>query len=127
MKTDQELSRLLDIVTTLRGDQGCPWDKKQTPLSMKKYLLEECRELAEALEKEQPQDICEEIGDLYFILAMLSVMYTEKQSFGPLDPLRSSCEKMIRRHPHVFADAVYSDEAELRSQWERIKKEEKSA
>lgn len=126
MENDDEFSRLISIIHTLRGDEGCPWDKKQTPLSIKKYLLEECRELSEALESGDSDHICEEIGDMYFILAMLSVMHKEKKLFTTDDPLRLINEKMIRRHPHVFADVECTSDEELRSQWERIKQEEKT-
>lgn len=120
-----ELKRLIEIITTLRGENGCPWDKKQTPLTFKKYLLEECRELVEALDRENSADICEELGDMYFILTMLSVMYAEKQDFGLANPIAAINEKMIRRHPHVFGDVEYIDEQHLRRQWQKIKEEEK--
>ncbi len=125
MKTDEQLSDLLKTIATLRSDHGCPWDKRQTPQSMKKYLLEECRELAEAIDNNDPENVCEEIGDLYFILGMLSTMYAESGSFHPDLPLRKINEKMIRRHPHVFAGTSYESEEELREQWEAIKSSEK--
>lgn len=127
MKNEEEFSELIRIITILRGENGCPWDRKQTPLSIKKYLVEECRELVEALESEDTQEVCDEIGDMYFILTMISVMYSESGSFKPTDPFRRINEKMIRRHPHVFAGVQYESEEELRNQWERIKKEEKAA
>lgn len=125
MSNDDEFSRLISIINTLRGDNGCPWDKKQTPLSIKKYLLEECRELAEALESGDSEHICEELGDMYFILAMLTVMHQEQNLFSADKPFRLINEKMTRRHPHVFSDVEYTTEEELRTQWERIKQEEK--
>lgn len=122
----EELNRLFDIVTTLRSKNGCPWDIKQTPDSIKKYLLEECRELAEAIEDGTPSHICEELGDMFYILTMLIVMFEENKSFSLSDVILQICEKMVRRHPHVFDDAEVSSEQELREQWQRIKTLEKN-
>ena len=119
------LARLLAIVDRLRGRDGCPWDRKQTPLSLKKYLLEETAELAEAIDSGDPGHIREEIGDLFFILAMLSAMYREQNLFSAADALHDITEKMIRRHPHVFAGQATGNEQELRRQWEAIKADEK--
>lgn len=119
--------RLQRIVAVLRGDQGCPWDIKQTPASLKKYLLEECRELAEAIDNGHPNDIREEIGDVFFILTMLAALFEEQQQFSANEAMEEVIAKMIRRHPHVFADAAVTDEHELRAQWERIKAQEKQS
>lgn len=113
------------IVSTLRGAGGCPWDIKQTPVSLKKYLLEECHELAEALDKNADGNICEEIGDVFFILTTLIAMFAEQQRFTADDVFAAITAKMIRRHPHVFADSPLTDEHELRAQWEKIKALEK--
>jgi len=117
--------KLAFIVKTLRGSEGCPWDQKQTPESLKKYLLEETKELAEAIEQGDPKHICEETGDLYFILALLTEIYEQRAEFTANDALQSICEKMIRRHPHVFEQQKECSEEELRAQWKRIKEEEK--
>jgi uncharacterized protein YabN with tetrapyrrole methylase and pyrophosphatase domain len=129
--------RLDHIVKTLRSEDGCPWDQKQTAESLKKYLLEEAAELAEAIEQRDAQHICEEAGDLYFILALLAAIFEEQDCFSTDDALNAACEKMVRRHPHVFAaDPVTGGggqrknfaktEKQLREQWEQIKKEEKT-
>ena len=121
----KELLRLVEIIGTLRGDNGCPWDKRQTPLSFKKYLKEECQELLDAIEAGDTDNVCEEIGDMYFIVTMLAAMYAEYEKFSIIDPLRTINQKMIRRHPHVFAGTECKDEHQLRLQWEEIKKSEK--
>jgi tetrapyrrole methylase family protein/MazG family protein/ATP diphosphatase len=126
--TEKEVSpfqQLNFIVKTLRGSQGCPWDRKQTPESLKKYLLEEAAELAEAIEMGDPEHICEEAGDLYFILSLLTTIFAERNEFSADDALNSICRKMIRRHPHVFEHSNNCSEEELRAQWERIKEQEK--
>ncbi len=121
----QALARLLAIVDRLRGEDGCPWDRKQTPQTLKKYLLEETAELAEAIDADNADQIREEIGDLFFILAMLTAMFHERGLFGAADALADSIAKMIRRHPHVFAGRTVTDEQKLRRQWEAIKADEK--
>lgn len=120
-------ARLQQLVADLRGDQGCPWDRQQTPASLKKYLLEECRELAEAIESGHSEHICEEMGDVFFILTMLAALFEEKQIFTTNDALEVVIAKMIRRHPHVFADTIVTDEKALRTQWENIKAQEKQS
>ena len=122
-----DFTRLQHIVKTLRGEHGCPWDIKQTPFSLKKYLLEECQELIDAIDHGNHQDICEEIGDVFFILTMLTSLYTEQHQFTVSDVFSAINDKMIRRHPHVFGDAQVADEQELRAQWLRIKAQEKQS
>ena len=118
-------TRLGFIVKTLRGSHGCPWDQKQTAESLKKYLLEETVELAEAIDQGDPAHICEESGDLFFILTLLAAIFEEKNAFTVNDALESICRKMIRRHPHVFENSESLSEEELRASWEAIKACEK--
>ncbi len=120
------LDQLQQIIQQLRSKNGCPWDKKQTPASIKKYLLEETSELAEAIDSGDAEHICEEIGDLFFILTLLSEMFAEQRSFTLTDSLQAIIDKMIRRHPHVFADHPTGTEEELREQWQAIKRMEKT-
>lgn len=120
------LACLLKIVVRLRADNGCPWDQKQTPQSLTRYLKEESDELIEAIFSGDSKHICEEIGDLFFILAILTTIYAEHDEFTIADSLRSINEKMIRRHPHVFAGGTAANAEELRAQWEQIKQEEKN-
>jgi uncharacterized protein YabN with tetrapyrrole methylase and pyrophosphatase domain len=123
-KSDQ-FTRLLEIIARLRDKNGCPWDRKQTPTGIKKYLLEETNELAEAIEDGDPAHISEEIGDLFYILAMLCEMFREQGHFNADDALQSIIDKMIHRHPHVFAGTPTGNDQELREQWEALKKLEK--
>ncbi len=118
-------ARLGFIVKTLRGSQGCPWDRKQTAESLKKYLLEESAELAQAIDQGDPAHICEESGDLFFILTLLAAIFEEKNEFTVNDALESICDKMIRRHPHVFEQTAPMSDEELRASWEAIKAREK--
>ncbi|MDH3347935.1 MAG: nucleotide pyrophosphohydrolase [Desulfobulbaceae bacterium] len=116
---------LQKIVATLRSKSGCPWDQKQTPLSLNKYLLEETNELVEAIENGDTEHIREELGDVFFILTMLINIYEEQDHFTTADVMSEICAKMIRRHPHVYEETnTKKTDEELRRQWKEIKAEE---
>ncbi len=123
--TSKALPQLLETIKTLRGTSGCPWDRKQTPVSLQKYLKEEISELLQAIDNNDPENICEEIGDVIYVLAMIAETFNEQALFTLDDCISGIDKKLIRRHPHVFGDAVVNDEKQLRNQWETIKKEEK--
>ncbi len=116
-----DLSPLAAIMATLRGSDGCPWDQQQTPESLKGYVLEETYELLEAIDSGNPNEICDELGDLLLQVVFLAQIYSEQQEFDLTSVIEGICAKMIRRHPHVFADADNRDHA-LR--WEQIKQKE---
>lgn len=122
---DAGLNSLLELVDTLRGEAGCPWDRRQTPQSLKKYLQEECQELVEAIEQEDIAAVREESGDLLFLLVFLIRLYEEQGGFDLAAVCSEVQAKMVRRHPHVFGDAVVASEAELYRQWDEIKAAEK--
>ncbi|PID75738.1 MAG: nucleotide pyrophosphohydrolase [Deltaproteobacteria bacterium] len=123
MKSD--LKTLMETIAALRGKNGCPWDKKQTPHSLVKYLRLEVDELIEAIQKSDTVNTCEEIGDVLFILLMLTEIHRHQGDFTLKDVVREVNDKLIRRHPHVFKGTPYKDEAELKQQWAAIKAEEK--
>lgn len=120
-----EFSRLVEIISRLRAEGGCPWDRKQTAASLKKYLLEETAELAEAIDLNEDDHICEETGDLFYILILLTLIHQDQHIFTLAEVLTGISEKMIRRHPHVFAGKETGTEQELRQQWNEIKSNEK--
>lgn len=124
IKTDG-IAALLTTIKKLRSPGGCPWDAKQTPESLKKYLFEECNELAEAIDSKDRPHICEELGDLLLQIVLLSQIYSEEGKFDFDDVAVGINEKMIRRHPHVFEKRTNLTEEELYAQWDRIKQEEK--
>jgi tetrapyrrole methylase family protein/MazG family protein len=123
---EKAFRKLLEIVKKLRGENGCPWDKKQTITSLTKYLQEEFDELILAISNNDLDNLCEEAGDMMFLLVIIAEINSEKNSFGIGDVLESINEKLIRRHPHVFAGVQIDDEKELTRQWLAIKAEEKS-
>ncbi len=117
--------RLLEIVETLRSPGGCPWDREQTPLTIAPYLVEEAHEVFEAVERGDPEELCEELGDVLLEVALLTQMGREEGRFTVADSLRAICEKLVRRHPHVFGDARAADAAAVKESWARIKAAEK--
>ncbi|PHR29354.1 MAG: nucleotide pyrophosphohydrolase [Desulfotalea sp.] len=123
--TNQDLQQLLETIVKLRGHNGCPWDKKQTPLSLVKYLEAETVELVSAITNDDAENTCEELGDVLYILIMVSICNKERDAFGFSDVIQQVNEKLIRRHPHVFAGTTYKDEADLERQWREIKAREK--
>jgi len=119
------IDELTQIIKTLRGKDGCPWDHKQTPESMWKCLIEEVYELLEAIEEGDDASVCEETGDVLFQLLFIAELYHEKDSFDISESIGAIGAKMIRRHPHVYAKATLENEAQLWERWEQIKGEEK--
>lgn len=117
--------RLLEIVETLRAPGGCPWDREQTPVTIAPYLVEEAHEVFEAVERGDPTELCEELGDVLLEVALLTQMGREEGLFTVADSLRAICAKLVRRHPHVFGDARAQDAAAVKESWARIKATEK--
>jgi MazG family protein len=122
------IDSLLAVVARLRDpERGCPWDLKQTFRTILPYTLEEAYEVAEAIEVDDMAELCEELGDLLFQVAIYSRMAEEKGDFDFGDVVASISTKMIRRHPHVFGDADVASEAEVRENWEAMKAAEREA
>ncbi len=122
----EKLESVLEIIKTLRNpDGGCPWDRKQTPISMWKCLIEEVYELRDAIIEDIPDDVSEELGDVIFQLLFIFEIYREKKEFDISDSLQKVSEKMIRRHPHVYGNENFSSKDQLTESWENIKKDEK--
>jgi tetrapyrrole methylase family protein/MazG family protein len=121
-----EFSGLVTTIRKLRGKNGCPWDKKQTIESLEKYLNEEFEEIIQAIDTDDPGNLCEELGDFLYLIIMLAEISQKNKHFDLGDVIRGINEKLTRRHPHVFGDAVVTDEKSLRQQWRRIKAEEKA-
>jgi len=121
----QNWDRLVQIMDTLRGENGCPWDKKQTRESLKPYLIEEAYEVLEAIEEKDAKKLKEELGDLLYQILFHARISKENSEFDIEDVLSASCEKMVRRHPHVFGDKKADSAEEVLKQWEEIKKGEK--
>lgn len=118
---NRSFDTLIEIMNTLRGPDGCPWDREQTHASLKPYLIEETYEVLEALDHEDPVHIREELGDLLLQSVFHAQLAKESDQFDIYDVLETIIEKMIRRHPHVFGDVEIHSADEQISHWEKIK------
>ncbi len=116
-----ELDRL---VQTLRSENGCPWDKKQTPQTVGIYLIEEVFELVDAIGSGHAESILEELGDVLFHVAFIAKMFEERGEFNLNQVARAITAKMIRRHPHVFGGKQVRNSAEVVQNWHQIKLDE---
>ena len=121
----REFEALLKVVEALRGPDGCPWDKEQTHLSLARFAIEEAHELAEAIESGEISAICEELGDVLLQVALNAEIARQEGKFDVSDVIQSINEKMIRRHPHVFANTKVESSAEVLKNWTEIKAKEK--
>ena len=101
-RLSEAIVRLVNLVARLRGPGGCPWDAKQTDDTVKNYLLEEAYEVVDAVERQDPQLVCGELGDLLFQIVFMAHLAMERKEFDLADVIEQVEEKMIRRHPHVF-------------------------
>ncbi|MBR4138402.1 MAG: MazG family protein [Lachnospiraceae bacterium] len=118
--------QLLEIIATLRGENGCPWDKAQTHESMIKCLRDECEEVVEAIEKKDDDNLCEELGDVLLQVLLHAQIATEEGRFTMSDVVDGLSKKMVRRHPHVFGGApVAMTPEEGLANWKAIKEKEK--
>jgi tetrapyrrole methylase family protein/MazG family protein len=117
-----EFEKLEKIVATLRGPEGCPWDREQTHASMKPYLLEEAYEVLDSIDGPDASGLAEELGDLLLQIVFHARLAEEKGDFTMADVIRSINEKLIRRHPHVFGEADIRTAEEQTRHWEKIKK-----
>ncbi|MDR6227101.1 nucleoside triphosphate pyrophosphohydrolase [Desmospora profundinema] len=122
----RRFSYLEEIVARLRAPDGCPWDRKQTHESLRPYLLEESYEFLEAVEKEDPDAMADELGDVLLQVLLHSQIAREEGTFDIRDVIVNLADKLIRRHPHVFGDAKAKNATEVKQKWEEIKREERA-
>ena len=127
-KGAEQMARLLQIMARLRrpGD-GCPWDLEQTLDTIKSHLIEEAYEALDAMESGNREHLAEELGDLLLQIAFQSQIASEEGSFRFADVAQGICDKLIRRHPHIFGDVKVADSKEVLRNWDAIKKTEKKA
>ncbi|MDP7058218.1 MAG: nucleoside triphosphate pyrophosphohydrolase [Nitrospinaceae bacterium] len=122
----ESFRKLIEIVDTLMGENGCPWDNVQTRESLKPYLVEETYEVLEALDTNDPDQIKDELGDLLYQILFHSKISSKSNEFDIKDVLDNLKEKMVRRHPHVFKEGPINTPDQVIERWEEIKKEEKT-
>jgi len=116
---------LVELMRRLLAPDGCPWDREQDYESLRRYVLEEACEVIDAIDAGDFDQLREELGDLALQVAFLAELGRRDGHFGPDDVMRGICEKLIRRHPHVFGDVEVSGAADVVRNWEAIKREEK--
>jgi MazG family protein len=125
-----EFTRLVEIMATLRGPDGCPWDREQTIDTLKPFMLEETYEVIEAIDAQDHDALREELGDFVFEAVFLAQLEAEAGRFTIADSLKSIADKLVRRHPHVFAQAEgetpITSAERVRTRWEEIKAQERA-
>ncbi|PWE55320.1 nucleoside triphosphate pyrophosphohydrolase [Metarhizobium album] len=127
MEASKDISRLIDIMAALRNPQGgCPWDIVQTFETIKPYTIEEAYEVADAIERNDLDDLCDELGDLLLQVVFHARMAEEAGAFAFGDVVEAITAKMIRRHPHVFAVSGAETADDVKLQWDDIKRQEKA-
>ncbi|MGW6299179.1 bifunctional methyltransferase/pyrophosphohydrolase YabN [Peribacillus butanolivorans] len=123
----REFSKLRQIIAELRGPDGCPWDKKQTHQSLKKYLIEEAYELIDSIDAEDDEGMIGELGDVLLQVMLHAQIGEDEGMFTIDDVIEGITAKMVRRHPHVFGDVEVTGEEDVLVNWQKIKEEEKGS
>ena len=121
----KEFKKLVEILAKLRSKDGCQWDREQTHESLLPYVIEESHEVCDAIESKNPVWLKEELGDLLLQIIFHSQIASENNEYNIKDVILGLSQKLIRRHPHVFADASVENYEQLDKQWNKIKVEEK--
>lgn len=125
-KKQNSLKDLISLIAALRGEKGCPWDKKQTSQSIAVYLIEEVYELVDAIRAEDSSAVMEELGDVFFQVVFIAYLFQESGSFDLFDVIDRNIAKMKRRHPHVFGNETIEDIDQVKTRWRQIKEQEHS-
>jgi tetrapyrrole methylase family protein/MazG family protein/ATP diphosphatase len=121
-----QFSRLIEVIRTLRSENGCPWDKKQTPESFHPYILEEYHEMVQAINEGDVSGICDELGDLIFLVLFVAYMFDQQGITSLSEIFDCATTKMIRRHPHVFGNETVKDAQGVIDRWAEIKASEEN-
>lgn len=125
--TRRSFDELVHLMTTLRGPNGCPWDRKQTLPDLKPYVIEEAYEVVDAIDRNDRDALLEEVGDLLLEAVFIAEITREEKTFDVYDSITAIHDKLVRRHPHVFADAKADDAEQVLVNWEKLKSEERKA
>lgn len=120
------LARLVEIMDRLLAPDGCPWDREQTLATLRPFLVEETYEVLDALERDHVADHREELGDVLMQIVFQAALRRAEGAFAIDDVVAEICDKLVRRHPHVFADATADTPLDVEAQWAVIKAQEKA-
>lgn len=126
IKENYTFEDLVAIVSALRAEDGCAWDRQQTHESLRKNLIEECYEAAEGIDRKDPKLLCEELGDILLQVVFHAQLSNEEGMFTVSDVVNGISKKMVYRHPHVFGDCTAEDPTEAYRNWEEMKLKEKA-
>ena len=118
------INSIIDLIERLRGENGCPWDRKQTSRTIAVYLVEEVYELVDAIDSGDHDSVCEELGDVLFHILFIVSLFRGMGRFDIKDVVNLNVEKMTRRHPHVFGNDRVDTTEEVRARWYQIKRDE---
>ncbi len=121
----KSIDKLIEIIKALRAPDGCPWDREQTHASIRGHLVEECAELLEAIDLNSTEKMKEELGDVLMHIALHAEIASEENRFNFDDVVNELNEKLVRRHPHVFADKTAFTSDDVLKIWQQVKKQEK--
>lgn len=124
-KAPHDFTELVEIVDALRSENGCKWDRAQTHETLKKCLMDESEEVLEAVDNQDDENLCEELGDVLLQVLMNAQIAKERGAFTVDDVIQGISEKLIRRHPHVFGDEVVENEEQALALWRKVKAKEK--
>ena len=125
MEERRRFAELVEVMARLRAEDGCPWDREQTHRSLKPYLLEETYEMLEAIDQEDDRELCKELGDVLLQIVFHAQIASEEGRFSIDDVCRALIDKLIHRHPHVFADAKVDDADQVVINWQQLKQQER--
>src|SRR5581483_7805899 len=124
---ERTFDELVQLMTTLRGPNGCPWDRKQTLASLKPFIIEESYEVVDAIDSDDRRALCEELGDFMLQAVFAAEITREEGSFDIDDVITAIYSKLVRRHPHVFGEVEAKDAEQVLVNWEKLKNEERKA
>ncbi len=127
MTTKRTFDELVKLMTTLRGPNGCPWDREQTLEDLKPFVIEEAYEVVDAIDRDDRRALLEEVGDLLMEAVFIAEITREEGAFDVYDSVTAIHDKLVRRHPHVFADVEVNGSDEVIVNWEKLKNEERKA
>jgi MazG family protein len=125
--TKRSFDDLVKLMTTLRGPGGCPWDRKQTLPDLKPFVIEESYEVVDAIDRQDNGSLMEELGDFLLQAVFIAEVTREAGTFDIYDSITAIYDKLVRRHPHVFADAEAKDAEQVLVNWEKLKSDERKA
>ena len=127
MTAKRSFDELVKLMTTLRGPNGCPWDREQTLDDLKPFVIEEAYEVVDAIDRNDRRALLEEVGDLLMEAVFIAEIARHEGSFDIYDSVAAIHDKLVRRHPHVFADVEVGSADEVITNWEKLKNEERKA